>query len=228
MLIAPILLIIAGLTSFLSVSTHPATAHTHADVIVVLGSPANPDGTAAAEQRERVLAAVAEFRRGHAAHLLLTGGAAHNDFVESDVMADLAEHAGVSANAILCDRHSRNTVENLVAASQILRDQGWNSMELVSSPSHLPRAALLAGRLPFSWNTYASAWPPEYQLRTVVAHYSREIVATALLRWIGTYPSRAMPGRDVELSRPKMLSHGEHALSQQPDDTTCHFSAVAN
>jgi hypothetical protein len=38
---------------------------THFDTIIVLGTPANPDGTPSPEQRERTLEGVREFKAGH-------------------------------------------------------------------------------------------------------------------------------------------------------------------
>ena len=52
------------------------------NAIIVLGTPANPDGTPSPEQSERTLEGVREFRAGVAPHLIFTGGPAHNRFVE--------------------------------------------------------------------------------------------------------------------------------------------------
>ena len=54
------------------------TEQRHFDTIIVLGSPADPDGQPSVEQRERVMEAVREFQKGRADHLIVTGGAAHN------------------------------------------------------------------------------------------------------------------------------------------------------
>jgi hypothetical protein len=60
------------------------------DAIIVLGTPANSDGSASPEQRERTLEGIREFKAGVAPHLIFTGAAAHNQFVEAHVMATLA------------------------------------------------------------------------------------------------------------------------------------------
>src|ERR1700761_6349208 len=60
------------------------------DAIVVLGTPANPDGSPSPEQRERTLEGIREFKAGIAPHLIFTGAAAHNQFIEAHVMAMLA------------------------------------------------------------------------------------------------------------------------------------------
>lgn len=68
---------------------------THFDTIIVLGTPANSDGTPSPEQRERTLEGIREYKAGVAPVLIFTGSAAHNDFVEAHVMATLALAQGV-------------------------------------------------------------------------------------------------------------------------------------
>src|ERR1700746_799881 len=74
---------------------------THFDTIIVLGTPANPDGSPSPEQRERTLEGIREFRAGGAPRLIFTGAAAHNQFVEAHTMATLAEAEGVPPDAII-------------------------------------------------------------------------------------------------------------------------------
>jgi hypothetical protein len=84
---------------------------THFDTIIVLGTPANPDGSPSPEQRERTLEGIREFKAGTAPHLIFTGAAAHNQFVEAHTMATLAEAEGVSPDAIIEEGQAQNTVQ---------------------------------------------------------------------------------------------------------------------
>jgi hypothetical protein len=86
---------------------------THFDTIIVLGTPANPDGTASPEQRERTLEGVREFKAGVAPNLILTGGPAHNKYVEAHVMATLAITQGVPLSAVIEEDHAQNTIQNI-------------------------------------------------------------------------------------------------------------------
>ncbi len=70
------------------------TKLTHFDTLIVLGTPCTAEGKPSPEQRERVLEGVREFRAGVAAHMIVTGGAAHNQFYEADCMKRLAVEAG--------------------------------------------------------------------------------------------------------------------------------------
>ena len=150
------------------------TTLTHFDTIIVLGYPANADGSPSPEQRERTLEGVREFKAGVAPHLILTGGPAHNHFVEAHVMAELAIAQGVPASAVIEEGHAQNTVQNIFYSQRIMAAHGWNSAEVISSPSHLPRAALILKRYPILWRTHAAQWPSEYGLWERIAHFIAE------------------------------------------------------
>jgi len=124
------------------------------DVLIVLGSPADGDGNPSPHQLARVTEAVHEYERGVAPRIIVTGGAVANRFVEAQVMARTAEAQGIPASAVLEDPAARNTLENTCNAWRIMRSHGWESAEVISSPSHLPRAALMLSRLPIKWRVH--------------------------------------------------------------------------
>jgi len=111
------------------------------DAIVVLGFPARPDGRPSAILAERVDAAVRWWRAGAAPRLLLTGGAVYNRHVEAEVMAARARALGVPASALVLEPLARDTRENARYAAAAMRAAGWRTALVVSSPSHLRRAA---------------------------------------------------------------------------------------
>lgn len=165
----------------------------HFDAIVVLGTPANPDGSPSPEQRERTLEGIREYKAGIAPHLIFTGAAAHNQFVEAHVMAMLALSRGVPPAAIIEEDHAQNTVQNIFYSRQIMSNSGWNSAEVVSSPSHLPRTALILEHYPIQWSTHAAPWPPEYSIWQRAAHYAVEAEYCLRLRIFGFPKSRFLP-----------------------------------
>jgi len=129
---------------------------------MVLGSPADTDGNPTPTELERVTEAVHEYERGVAPRMIITGGPAHNRFMEAEVMARVAEAQGIPAGAIVEERAARNTVENTCDSLKIMRSHGWESAEVVSSASHLPRTGLILSRLPLKWRTHAApALEPE-------------------------------------------------------------------
>jgi uncharacterized SAM-binding protein YcdF (DUF218 family) len=128
----------------------------HFDAIVVLGYPADNDGNPTPTQLARVTEAVHEYERGIAPRLIVTGGSVSNRFVEAQVMARTAEAQGVPPPAIFVETHARDTIQNACYAARIMQAYGWNSAEIVSSPSHLPRAGLIFSRLPIEWRMHAA------------------------------------------------------------------------
>ncbi len=126
------------------------------DALMVLGSPADSDGNPTPTELERVTEAVDEYERGVAPRMIITGGPAKNRFVEAEVMARVAEAQGIPAGAILEERTARNTMENTCDSLRIMRSYGWESAEVISSASHLPRAGLILSRLPLKWRTHAA------------------------------------------------------------------------
>ncbi len=147
------------------------TSATHFDTLIVLGYPANPDGTPSPEQRERVLEGVREYKSGIAPNLIMTGGPAHNQFVEAQVMAALAEREGVPRSAIVEEPQAQNTIQNIYYSSRIMHAHSWNTAEVISSPAHIGRAAMILQAfarsepaLAIQWRTRASRWPAEHSL----------------------------------------------------------------
>ncbi len=124
----------------------------------MLGSPADSDGNPTPEQLARVTEGVREYERGAAPRLILTGGPAHNQFVEARVMARTAQAQGVPASAIYEEPEAQDTIQNARFAARILKAHGWRSAEVVSSAAHLRRAALIFNRLDMDWRVHAA--PP--------------------------------------------------------------------
>jgi uncharacterized SAM-binding protein YcdF (DUF218 family) len=169
------------------------TSATHFDTIIVLGYPAKPDGTPRPEMRERVLEGVREYRAGVAPRIIVTGGAAHNEYVEAHVMAQLAEAQGVPVDAVIEEGQAHDTIQNAYYSVAIMEAHGWHSAEVVSSPSHLRRASLIFAHFPIAWRMHAAPWPPEYGFFNRAFHEWYEAVDTARLRLTSFPESRFLP-----------------------------------
>jgi uncharacterized SAM-binding protein YcdF (DUF218 family) len=187
-----VIVLVGAVCVYQTVPTHN-TNLTHFDIIIVLGTPANHDGTPSPEQRERTLESVREFKSGVAPALILTGGPAHNQFVEAHVMALLAIAQGVPPSAVIEEGQAQNTVQNIFYSQRIMAQHGWSSAEVVSSPSHLPRTALILQHFPIAWRTHAAPWPPEYSFWQRAARFSVETQYCLKLRLLGFPPSRFFP-----------------------------------
>jgi uncharacterized SAM-binding protein YcdF (DUF218 family) len=129
------------------------------DAIIILGTPADSDGNPTPELQDRITEGVHEYQRGVAPRLIVTGGPAHNNFIEADVMARVAHAQGVPESRILEEPHALDTIQNACYTNRILAAHDWHSAEIISSASHLPRAAMIFTHLPgtpLQWRLHAA------------------------------------------------------------------------
>ncbi|ADW69249.1 YdcF family protein [Granulicella tundricola] len=106
------LAVIAAMVTFEAMPTHNTDA-THFDTIIVLGWPTAPDGKASKIQTARVMEAVRELMAGRAGHIIVSGGAAHSQFVEAEAMAKVAIEAGVPQEDVIVEGRAMNTIQNI-------------------------------------------------------------------------------------------------------------------
>jgi len=178
---------------FQTAPTHRGS-ESHFDTLIVLGNPAKNDGTPSPELRERIDESVREYRAGVAPHIIMSGGPAHNHFVEAQVMADSAVAQGVPRDAIVVEGQAKDTIQNIWYSRRIMQDKNWNSAEVISSPYHLPRTGLIlthyTDALALDWRTRASNWPPEYGMEDRLTREYHEAFGLIKLRMHG-FPSSA-------------------------------------
>lgn len=159
------------------------------DAIVVLGTPADSDGNPTPELLDRITEGVHEYERGVAPHLIVTGGAAHNRFVEADVMAGVARAQGVPASAIIQESQALDTIQNACYSERILKAHGWRSVEVVSSASHLPRAAMIYSRIPVEFRMRvapANLTPGYYSRAAALVETLKTARYLVWSRWVET------------------------------------------
>ena len=169
------------------------TGATHFDTLIVLGSPPDPDGQPSPEQRERVMEAVREFRAGRAGAIIVSGGETLPGLVEADTMALVASQAGVPPGKVIEEREARNTLQNIFFSQRLMQQHGWTSAEVVSSPSHLPRAALILEHWNLGWRVRSAHWPASYTFSRIAPYYVHEALGTTALRWFGFHRSPFLP-----------------------------------
>ena len=113
-------------------------------LVLALGAPSRPDGTASTLQRFRVEAAVDTLRQRRCRGLLLTGGAVRNDRIEAVTMANLARTLGVRADQMVIEPSARTTWENVGCLHGWLRRA--ERVFVVSDTLHAQRAVRYACR----------------------------------------------------------------------------------
>jgi vancomycin permeability regulator SanA len=137
---------------------------------------------------------VREFKNGTGSQIIMTGTAAHNGFVEAHSMAMLAEANGVPASAVLEEDQARDTIQNIYYSDKIMEAHGWHTTEVISSPYHLPRTALILRHYPqLQWETHAAQWPPEYGTLKRLQLDWKEAVTSFRIRVHGFRPSKYLP-----------------------------------
>jgi uncharacterized SAM-binding protein YcdF (DUF218 family) len=134
--VAIILLLLAGLAAavFFGIGYYlsPQSPLTKADAIVAISG---GDTTA------RTTEAVRLYQDGWAPAVIFSGAALDpNGPSNARAMAAAAERAGVPATAIELDESAANTRQNAADVAAIIRDQGYHSIILVTSPYHQRRA----------------------------------------------------------------------------------------
>jgi uncharacterized SAM-binding protein YcdF (DUF218 family) len=179
------------------------TQQSQFDVILVLGNPANPDGSIGPIARSRVLEAIRLYRAGVAPRLLMTGGAVLNRFAEGRVMQQFARSQGVPDSAVFAEGEARNTIQNAYYSYQIMQAHDWSSALVVSSPSHLRRASLIFSHYPFAWQMHAAPWPPDYPLWKLAWFWCSESGYTSYVRLFG-FPNAGKYLPHTQFTLPKL------------------------
>jgi uncharacterized SAM-binding protein YcdF (DUF218 family) len=172
------------------------------DVILVLGNPAQADGSIGVVAKSRVLEGIRQYRAGVAPRLLMTGGAVANQFVEAQVMVQFAQSQGVPAAALLAESQARNTIQNAYYSYKIMQVQGWTSALVVSSPTHLRRASLIFTHFPLAWRMDAAPYPPGFPLWKQLWYWISEAGYTSYSRLFGFRNARQfLPNTHFSLPR---------------------------
>lgn len=135
------------------------------DLIVVLGGGAYRNGVLGHASEERLIRGLLLYRDGYAPKVLFSGGALlkpsakifHTVFgvnagdgskvIESKLMEDTAVKLGLPEKASAADILSNNTYENLKETKKYMEANGLKSCLIVTSPTHMARAALVAKKL---------------------------------------------------------------------------------
>lgn len=112
-----------------------------ADAILVLGYPAEEDGSPSLIMKKRVAKGVELFRAGYAPRIIFSGGAVQNKFSEAEVMAEYAKSFGLPADAVILEKRARNTGGNTWYSWLIMSSNGWSKALVVTTPYHTKRVA---------------------------------------------------------------------------------------
>jgi uncharacterized SAM-binding protein YcdF (DUF218 family) len=147
---------------------YPPVAARHlprADAIVLLGGAirgvASPETLADMSGiGDRLVFAVAAFKAGKAPFVLVTGGGKEGDVPESALIRDILVTMGIPLEKIVVETRNRVTRDNGRFTSEQLAGMGVESILLVTSAFHMPRAMLVFE--PLDLTIYPA--PSDYQV----------------------------------------------------------------
>ncbi|SCA57523.1 conserved hypothetical protein [Candidatus Terasakiella magnetica] len=113
-------------------------------VVVVLGATSTKEAKPTPAMIRRTLSGC-DYARTYQAALLCCGGATHaeHDTAEAVIMAQIAYGAGMEKSLVFQEGQSRSTLENAIFAKEIIMQQGWDEVLVVSDATHLLRARMI-------------------------------------------------------------------------------------
>lgn len=119
------------------------------DVVVLLGGVVDEEVTHESGQPsyndnvERVIMTHRLLRDGRAKKVIVSGGTMdpkNADYGEAVQLARQLEDWGIAKERIVIEDRSKNTRENALFTSALVREQGFGSLVIVTSAFHVPRA----------------------------------------------------------------------------------------
>lgn len=118
-----------------------------ARAIVIFGAAVWPDGRPSPSLRRRVAYGAAAAAANSCDLLFCSGGVGRFGPSEASLMADLLVTRGVDPARIVLDEESRDTLQNVVAASRYIRASKLDGAVICTDHYHLARVSMLFARL---------------------------------------------------------------------------------
>lgn len=129
-LVALIVIAVVALPLFIGWYLSPQDILEKADSIVVVSG---------GDNNQRIEKAVQLYKEGWAPYILFSGAAAEGNVSNALAMKRIAASKGVPASHIFMEEKSRTTEENAELSAVIIKEKGFKSIILVTSPYHQRR-----------------------------------------------------------------------------------------
>ena len=151
-----------------------------ADAIIVLGA-AQYNGRPSPVLKARLDHAYELFKNGYASAIITTGSYGPDpNFSEAQVSTKYLVQRGIDPAKILTEQGSGTTYDSIRAASNLIRQKGWNSVLVVSDGFHLFRVkTMLADNGIIAFTSPAPNSPIEIQASQRFWYSVREVVLFA-------------------------------------------------
>ena len=115
--------------------------------IVILGAAVWPGGRPSPALERRIGYGWRAAREWPDAPVFCSGGLGEHPPSEAAVMAERLKERGLAPERLILDEHSRDTLENVVAAAGFMRRVGLSRAVVCTDAYHLPRACMIFRQL---------------------------------------------------------------------------------
>jgi uncharacterized SAM-binding protein YcdF (DUF218 family) len=156
--------------------------------IAIFGARVTADGRASPALARRIGYALAAAREGEAAPILCSGAATGGAPSEAAVIARVLAEAGVSADRLVLDEESRDTLESAVATARFVRRGGLAGVVVCTDHFHMARTRMLLAALGVPSRPGPAPWgpggaPTGYWLRMSLREAAAYPYDYAVVRW---------------------------------------------
>ncbi len=110
------------------------------ETLIILGFPANEDGTPSKLLKYRLDRALQIYRQEQVSHIIVTGGAVQNDHTEAEVMKTYLMKNGIPEEKIITETRANSTFGNAYYSSRILKKIKAKNPVIITSEEHEERA----------------------------------------------------------------------------------------
>ena len=176
------------LTKPLSIYNPPKKA----DAVVVFAGGVGESGIAGQGYEERVKYGVELYSKKHINKLVFSSGYKYA-FTETEIMKNLALSLNVNKNDIVLQSRGKNTFENVTYVNDILKQNGWNEILVVSTPFHMRRVSLVFDHIvkdvrvsyvPIPYSLFYN-WPRETKLISLKKQITIAQIRALLHEYLG-------------------------------------------
>lgn len=138
------------------------------DAIVVLGYSLDNGDTPSNYLVERMETALSLYTQGYAKNIIVTGGRGPTDNIPVAIaMKKWFIENGVPVDFIYTDTISNNTYENFVFAKEICKENGFESVLVVTNDFHMYRSMTICKEFFYDYSGYSSILPLSFKKITL-------------------------------------------------------------
>jgi uncharacterized SAM-binding protein YcdF (DUF218 family) len=122
----------------------PAILNAQAQCLVIMGAAVKPGGAPSGAMQRRVRSALILGQASISSYYLVTGGKGKFDPPESELMKAMLQDAGISADHIISEANSDDTLSSVIECAALLRSRSYLCPIVVCTDTyHIARCRLL-------------------------------------------------------------------------------------